>query len=132
MDFIRTRDRMSGTTNNNGPARDVNTDHAVSQWGSMHVVQRIENQRQVAYVLACTCGSQGQRVSQQELASGVIPVCRLCHGTGVVPGDARRTYAAGVEQQLKKEVISSPRQRQQDRQRPEEIAATEEGSNATN
>src|SRR5580704_3882887 len=96
--------------NNNGPDRDVNTDHAASQWGSMHVVQRIENQRQVAYVLACTCGSQGQRVSQQELASGVVPVCRLCKGTGTAPGDARRT--AGVaEQHMRQDIVLSPRQR---------------------
>jgi hypothetical protein len=110
MDFIRTRDRMSGTTNN-GPDRDVNTDHAASAWGTIHVVQRIENQRQVAYVLACTCGSQGQRVSQQELASGVIPVCRLCRGTGTAPGDARRTSDANVEQRVREDLVLSPRAR---------------------
>lgn len=96
-----------------GPNRDVNTDHATSQWGTMHVVQRIENQRQVSYLLGCSCGSQGQRVTQQELASGVVPKCRLCNGTGVTPGDARRTYDANVEQRVREDVVMSPRQRQE-------------------
>ena len=113
------RERLEAT-NNSGPNRAATTDHAASVWGTMHVVQRIENQRQVAYVLACTCGSQGQRVSQQELASGVIPVCRLCRGTGVVPGDSRRTYDAGVQERVRKEAISSPRAR------AEQAAATAE------
>jgi hypothetical protein len=125
------RERLE-QANNNGPNRAVNTDHASSAWGSMHVVQRIENQRQVAYVLACTCGSQGQRVSQQELASGVIPVCRLCHGTGVVPGDSRRTYDANVEQHVRQDVIMSPRQRAEQAASTAERKAFEEGSNATN
>ena len=96
---------------NSVPNRDVNTDHAASQWGSIRVVQRIENQRQVAYVLACTCGSQGQRVTQRELASGVVPKCRLCNGTGVTPGDTRRTYDAGVQERMRDDVVLSPRQR---------------------
>jgi hypothetical protein len=103
------RDRMA-PNNNNGPDHAPMTDHSASQWGTLSVTQRIENQRQVSYMTACSCGAHGQRVSQQELASGVVPVCRLCNGTGTTPGDARRV--AGVaEQQLKKEVISSPRAR---------------------
>ena len=97
------------------PNRDVNTDHASSQsqWGTLSVAQRIENQRQVSYLLTCTCGCTGMRVSQQELASGIVPVCRLCHGTGVVPGDTRRTYDANVEQRVREDVVMSPRQRQE-------------------
>jgi hypothetical protein len=106
------RERLEQASNS-GPNRDVNTDHAASVWGTMRVVQRIENQRQVAYILACTCGSQGQRVTQQELASGVVPKCRLCNGTGVTPGDTRRTYDANVEQRVREDVVMSPRQRQE-------------------
>lgn len=111
--------------NNNGPDRAVTTDHSTSKWGTLQVTQRIENQKQVSYLLTCSCGSRGQRVSQQELASGVVPVCRLCHGTGTTPGDARRTYDAGVQQQLKKEVVLSPRQRAEQAARAAEQAAFE-------
>jgi hypothetical protein len=113
------RERLEQATNS-GPDRAVTTDHSTSQWGSISATQRIENARQVSYLLACTCGSQGQRVSQQELASGVVPVCRLCKGTGVAPGDARRTFGV-AEERLKKEIISSPRARAEAAARQAEI-----------
>jgi hypothetical protein len=103
------RDRYQAN-NNSGPDHAPMTDHSVSQWGTLSVTQRIENQRQVSYMTSCSCGARGQRVSQQELASGVVPVCRFCNGTGVAPGDARRT--AGVaEQHMRQDIVLSPRQR---------------------
>ena len=112
------RDRM--TANNSGPDRAVTTDHATSQWGTIGVTQKIENARQVSYLIACSCGAQGQRVTQQELASGVVPVCRFCNGTGTAPGDARRT--AGVaEERLRQDAVSSPRQRAEAAAREKEM-----------
>ena len=124
------RERLE-QANNNGPNRDVNTDHSTAKWGTLSVTQRMENQRQVSYMTACTCGAHGQRVTQMELASGVVPVCRLCHGVGVAPGDARRT--AGVaEERIKKEVLMSPRERMEAAAREAEVKQLEEESNATN
>jgi hypothetical protein len=113
------RERLEQVSSS-GPDRAATTDHATSQWGTISVTQRIENARQVSYLLACSCGATGQRVSQQELAAGVVPVCRFCNGTGTAPGDTRRV--AGVaEQQLKKEIISSPRARAEAAAREKEM-----------
>jgi hypothetical protein len=114
------RDRMAA--NNSGPDRAVTTDHSTSQWGSISVTQRIENARQVSYLLACSCGATGQRVSQQELASGVVPVCRFCNGAGTAPGDARRASEASVQQRIREDAVSSPRQRAEAAARAAEIA----------
>jgi hypothetical protein len=108
-----------------GPDRAVTTDHSASQWGTLSVTQRIENQRQVSYLTACSCGAQGQRVSQQELASGVVPVCRLCKGTGVAPGDARRQSEANVQERVREDIVFSPRQRADMAARAAEQAAFE-------
>jgi cytochrome c553 len=116
------RERLQQETNN-GPDRAVTTDHSTSKWGSIQVTQRIENQKQVSYLLACSCGSRGQRVSQQELASGVVPVCRLCHGTGVTPGDAPRR--AGIAEEFIPRPTASPRERAQQAARAKEIAEME-------
>ncbi len=93
----------------NGPTRSITEDHSRDQFGSMTVTQKIENQKHVAYLLSCACGSSGQRVSQQELASGVKPVCRLCNGSGVAPGDAPRR--AGIAEQYIPRPTASPRER---------------------
>jgi hypothetical protein len=119
------RERMEQSSSN-GPDRAVTTDHTTSEWGTIKVTQRIENQRQVSYLLACSCGAQGQRVTQQELASGTVPVCRFCNGTGTAPGDARRTFGVAKER-LKKEVISSPRARAEAAARAAEVANFEKG-----
>ena len=113
------RERYEGTSNNSGPDRAVTTDHATSKWGTLSVTQRIENARQVSYLLACSCGAQGQRVTQQELASGTVPVCRLCNGTGTVPGDAPRR-AGTAEQRMKQDIIMSQRQRAEMKARAKE------------
>jgi hypothetical protein len=116
------RDRMNAS--NSGPDRAPMTDHSTSQWGTLSVVQRIENQRQVSYLTACTCGAHGQRVTQTELSSGVVPVCRLCHGTGVAPGEARRV--AGVaEERLREDAVGSVGQRYDAARRAAEIAELE-------
>jgi hypothetical protein len=114
------RERLQAS-NNNGPDKAVTTDHSTSKWGTIQVTQRIENQRQVSYLLTCACGSQGQRVSQTELASGVVPVCRFCNGTGVAPSDARHSYTASVEQRVREDVVLSPRQRIDAEARKKEI-----------
>jgi len=124
------RERMEQASNS-GPDRAVNTDHSASQWGTLSVTQRIENQRQVSYLTSCTCGARGQRVSQMELSSGVVPVCRLCNGTGTAPGDARRV--AGVaEERLREDATGSVGQRYDAARRAAEIKQLEEESNATN
>jgi hypothetical protein len=125
MEFRRTRERFEvSTNNNNGPDRAVTTDHTTSAWGTLSVTQRIENQRQVSYMTACSCGAHGQRVTQQELASGVVPVCRLCNGTGTAPGDARRVVGV-AEERMKQDVIQSPRARAEAAARAAEQAAFE-------
>lgn len=121
------RERLYGADNNNGPDRAVTTDHSTSRWGTISVTQRIESQKQVSYLLACSCGSTGQRVTQQELASGVVPVCRFCNGTGVVPGDARRTSDASVQERVREDIIFSPRQRAEQAARKAEQEAFEKG-----
>ena len=121
------RERMEQVSS--GPDRAVTTDHSASQWGTLQVTQRIENQRQVSYLTACSCGARGQRVSQQELASGVVPVCRFCNGTGVAPGDARRT--AGVaEERLREDAVGSVGKRYDAARRAAEIAELEKKGGA--
>jgi len=121
------RERMEQVSS--GPDRAVTTDHSTSQWGTLQVTQRIENQRQVSYLTACSCGARGQRVSQQELASGVVPVCRFCNGTGVAPGDARRT--AGVaEERLREDAVGSVGKRYDAARRAAEIAELEKKGGA--
>lgn len=115
------RERLQET--NNGPTRNVAEDHSRDKFGSMRVEQKIENQKQVSYLLACSCGSTGQRVSQQELASGIVPVCRLCHGAGVAPGDAPRR--AGIAEEYIPRPTASPRERAEIAARAVEQAAFE-------
>ena len=55
------RERMEQISSS-GPDRAVTTDHSTSKWGTIQVTQRIENQRQVSYLLSCSCGSTGQRI----------------------------------------------------------------------
>jgi hypothetical protein len=122
------RDRMNAN-NNSGPDHAPMTDHSASAWGTLSVTQRIENQRQVSYMTACSCGAHGQRVTQQELASGVVPVCRFCNGTGVAPGDARRV--AGVaEERLREDAVGSVGQRYDAARRAAEIAELEKNGGA--
>ena len=125
------RERYEGTSNN-GPDRAVTTDHSASQWGTLSVTNRIENSQQVSYLLACSCGATGQRVTQQELASGVVPVCRFCNGTGTAPGDKPRERSAGeagVQERMREDIVFSPRQRAEMKQRAEEQKQWEEESN---
>lgn len=125
------RERYEGTSNNE-PSRAVTTDHATSTWGTLSVTNRIENARQVSYLLTCSCGATGQRVTQQELASGTTPICRLCHGTGNAPGDTTRQRTAGeagVQERIREDIVFSPRQRAEMKQRAEEQKQWEEESN---
>jgi hypothetical protein len=123
------RERMEQVSS--GPDRAVTTDHSASAWGTLSVVNKIENTRGVSYLTACSCGAQGQRVSQQELASGIVPVCRFCNGTGVAPGDARRV--AGVaEERLREDATGSVGARYDAARRAAEIKQLEEESSATN
>lgn len=120
------RERLQQT--NNGPTRSIAEDHSRDQFGSMTVTQKIENQKQVAYLLSCSCGATGQRVSQQELASGVVPVCRHCHGTGTALGDGARQHDAGTYEAPKPETRISARDRIEAAKRAAEIASIEKES----
>jgi hypothetical protein len=121
------RDRYE-QTNNNGPNTAATTDHfhAASQWGTLTATNKVENARQVSYELTCKCGARGQRVSQQELMSGVVPVCRLCHGTGTAgdaPGSRQRT--AHVDVQPRQELRGSVGARLDAAKRARDIAEFE-------
>jgi hypothetical protein len=122
------RERMEQVSS--GPDRAVTTDHSASAWGTLSVVNKIENTRGVSYLTACSCGAQGQRVSQQELASGIVPVCRFCNGTGVMPGDARRTSEASVQERVREDAVGSVGKRYDAARRAAEIAELEKNGGA--
>ena len=117
------RERMEQA--NKGPNTAATTDHfhAASQWGTLRATNKVENAKQVSYELSCTCGAHGQRVTQQELMSGITPICRLCKGTGVAgdaPGSRNRT--AFVDVQPRQEARGSVGDRLDAVKRAKEIA----------
>ncbi len=110
-----------------GPTRSVSEDHTGQQFASVSITQRSESQKGFAYQWQCRCGAIG-RVSQQELSRGVVPTCRACGGTGVLPTSARARSGASVEIQLDPRVTASPRDRATAAARANEIAALEKDS----
>jgi len=109
-----------------GQNRGLNTDHSSDVFGSLVVTNKIENAKQVSYLVRCTvCGCTGQRVTQAQLEDPKFEV--KCANSGCGQTSAPRTYEAGVQQRVREDAISSPRQRADAAARAKEIAEMEEG-----
>jgi hypothetical protein len=103
-----------------GQNRGLNTDHSNDKFGSLVVINRVENAKNVSYLMQCSiCGATGQRVTQQQLEDPKFVV--KCANAGCGKQSAPRSYTAGVEVQLKKEIISSPRARAEAAAREKEM-----------
>jgi hypothetical protein len=111
-----------------GQNRGLNTDHAGETWGTLVVTNRVENARGVvSYITRCTqCGTSGQRITQAQFEDKRYEIKCGQPGCGKT-SDTRRTYAeAGVQQQLRKEVVMSPRERREAAARAAEVKQFEE------
>jgi hypothetical protein len=96
----------------------------------------MENARGVvSYMTKCLqCGQSGQRITQAQFEDNRYEI-KCCNPGCGKQSDPRRTYAeAGVQEQLRKEAISSPRARAEAKASAaaREAFEKEEGSNATN
>lgn len=103
------RERMSVEAGQN---RGLNTDHSHDTFGSLVVINKVENAKQVSYLVRCNiCNCTGQRITQAQLEDPKFVV--KCANAGCGQTSAPRQYEANVEQQLNKNVVMSPRQRQE-------------------
>jgi hypothetical protein len=117
-DFIRTRDRMSGTNNSNeGMGRDSATDFTgmTSQDGFVTIINKAQG-RSFVWVGQCTkpgCMCSGFTFTHEYLVGGGIVKCGSSgHDSASAEPVARRTYAeAGVQERMRADVVLSPRQR---------------------
>jgi len=103
------RERMSVEAGQN---RGLNADHSHDTFGSLVVVNKVENAKAVSYILRCSiCNCTGQRISQAQLEdSKFVPKCANA-GCGQT-SETRRTHAeAGVQERLRDDAVLSPRQR---------------------
>ena len=124
------RERLNNTdTTGIKMGRSENLDHSNATFGTMQVVGKIENAAGgIRWKISCNiCGATGATISQGDLSRGVTPVCAACGGKGFSAPQRESRSGASVEVQRKVEIVSSPRQRLQDRQRQEELDALEGG-----
>ena len=99
--------------------------------GKLRVVGKIESTAGFKYKIYCDpslggCGCTGQTVTARVLAQTEIDTLR-CANAGCGRTAENQTTRAHVEVRQKVEIVSSPRQRLQDRQRQEELDALEGG-----
>jgi hypothetical protein len=125
-DFLSVRDRMSGTTNNSNEriGRGENTSFLGlrSKDGLASITNQVTNGRSFRWKAHCdSCGCDWTYDHAYLVNGGEVRCPASSHGT---TGDARRT-AGLAEQQLRKEVIMSPRARAEQAARAEEQAAFE-------
>jgi hypothetical protein len=103
-----------------GQNRAPNTDHSADTFGSLVVTNKVEDAKEVSYLVRCSiCGATGQRVTQKQLEDPKFEV--RCANAGCGKQSAPRSYDANVEVQLKKEIISSPRARAEAAAREKEM-----------
>ena len=109
------------------PFYSMNADYSHATFGTLKVVGKVESRRGYKYLLTCEkCGCQGQTVTQQQLAATEQGTLR-CANAACGRTAENQTTRAHVEVRQKVEIVSSPRQRFQDRQRQEELDALEGG-----
>jgi hypothetical protein len=113
-----------------GQNRGLNTDHSNDVFGNLVVTNKIENAKQVSYLVKCSvCNATGQRVTQKQLEDPKFVV--KCANAGCGQTSAPRTYEAGVYEQQKPEARLSARDRQEAAVRQAEIKAIEEENNGS-
>jgi hypothetical protein len=111
------RDRMAVEAS---PNRGLNTDHSADTFGSLVVTNKVENAREVSYLVRCSiCGATGQRVFQRQLEDPKFVV--KCANAGCGQTSAPRVYEAGVQERLRQDAVSSPRARAEAAARAKEI-----------
>jgi hypothetical protein len=109
-----------------GQNRGLGTDHSNDVFGSLTVTNKIENAKQVSYLVRCSvCGATGQRVTQKQLEDPKFEV--KCANAGCGKTSAPRSYDAAVYEQQKPEARISARDRADAAKRAEEIAELEQG-----
>jgi hypothetical protein len=103
-----------------GQNRGLNTDHSNDKFGSLVVTNKVENAKEVSYLVQCSiCGATGQRVTQKQLEDPKFVV--KCANAGCGLKSAPRVYEAGVEERLRQDAVFSPRQRAEAAARAAEI-----------
>ena len=107
-----------------GQNRGLGTDHSHDVFGSLIVTNKVENAKEVSYLVRCSvCGATGQRVSQKQLEDPKFVI--KCANAGCGQTSAPRTYEANVGVQLRQDAIGSPRQRMEAEERAKAIAEME-------
>jgi hypothetical protein len=116
-----------------GQNRGLGTDHSKDSFGSLVVTNKVENAKEVSYLVQCAvCGTSGQRVTQKQLEDPKFVV--KCANVGCGKKSAPRSYDAAVYEQMKPEARISQRDRAEAAAREAEIKAFENngGQDATN
>ena len=112
------RDRMTVEA---GQTRGLNTDHSTDTFGSLVVTNRVENAKEISYLVRCAvCGATGQRIFQRQLEDPNFVV--KCANAGCGQTSAPRVYDASVQQRVREDIVFSPRQRAEAAARAKEIA----------
>ena len=130
--FSLVRDRLNGANNSNERiGRSVDTDF--TNWKSADGFVTIINKaqgRSFVWVGQCTkpgCMCSGFTFTHEYLVKGNPVKCPASgHDSASADPVARRTYEAGVQERVREDVVLSPRQRAEMKQRAEEQKQWEE------